>query len=151
MLARSPVLHYALCLSLLDVPAATRVLYLDCDTFFLGDVDALFERYAELDVYGRAEPGSRCSHFGNDPALVDEDALAELVSSEVSSEVLQEGTGTALPFNNGVMLFNHGAWRALAAALEGLFDSVFRFTVGLAIRPGAERERDVLHLREHRD
>ncbi len=28
---------------------------------------------------------------------------------------------------------------------------VFRFTVGLAIRPGAERERDVLHLREHRD
>jgi len=142
VLARSPVLHYALSLSLVDAPPATCVLYLDSDTRFFGDVEALFERYRDLDVYAREEPGSRRSHLGYSPALIDEDALATLAA--------QEGARPVPPFNNGVLLFNHGAFRRVAAALGGLFDLVFRFSVGLALRPGAEKESDVVHLREHK-
>lgn len=140
--ARLPVLHYALSLARLDLPPSAQVLYLDSDTHFFRDVEELFDRYRELDIYAREEPYSRASHLGYDARLVDEEAIDALAASE--------GARRVVPFNNGVMIFNHGAWTKIAARLDELLRITFRFAVALALRPGSEKQSDVVYLRENR-
>jgi hypothetical protein len=140
--ARLPVLHYALALARLDLPEDAQVLYLDNDTHLFRDVEDLFERHRELDVYAREEPGSRRSHLGYDPRLVDEDALGILAAGV--------GARPVVPFNNGVMLFNHGAWAKLARRLPELLRLTFRFSVALARSPGSEDQPDIVYLRRER-
>jgi hypothetical protein len=143
--ARLPVLHYATSLAkLAREDDVGRVLYLDGDTFFFGDVGRLFDRYAELDLYAREEPLSRRSILGPRPDVFDEAAVEALAA--------REGARFVPPFNNGVMLMSARFVRALAARLEAMLRDVFRFSVWLTGRPhdGGPAYQDLDHLRAHR-
>lgn len=142
-LAELPVLHYLLALARIEAEASSQILYLDSDTYFFRDVEELFDRYDELDVYAREEPFSRKSHLGYDPSLVDEEALSALAGQVDARHVP--------PFNNGILLLNHGASKKLAARIGDILHLVFRFSVGLASRPGADDQPDIVFLRENRD
>jgi hypothetical protein len=142
VLARYPILHKSTCLPRLLATGAERVLYVDSDTFFIRDVEALFDRYTDLDLYAREEPYSRRSPAGYRPEAIDEDALAALA--------LREGARPIAPFNTGVMLFNHGSWRKLAERVEELLRDVFRFSVWIADRTDTNFRPDITYLREHR-
>ena len=73
VLALYPTFHKFLALSQGPIESATQILYLDCDTFFFGDVEKLFDCYSACDWYARVEPGSRLCHYGYDPSYLDED------------------------------------------------------------------------------
>jgi hypothetical protein len=126
-LARYPLLHRFLNFRELAAAGATQALYLDCDTIFFGDVAALFDRYAGADVVGREEVHTSRSHYGADRSFVDEPLLARLAANE--------GAVAIAPFNLGVVLFNRGVVRTLAA-YEALFtDYAWRFALWTAQHP----------------
>src|SRR5262249_40427007 len=136
-----PTLHKFTCLPRLAATGASRVLGIDSDTFFFRDVGALFDRYADLDLYAREEPFARASPAGYRPEAVDEDALAALAA--------REGASLVAPFNIGVMLYNHGSFQKLAGRLGELLRFVFRFSVWLADRTEVPHA-DLVLLREQR-
>ena len=131
VLAEYPVLHKLLNFSDLAAMGAGRVLAVDCDTLFFGDVQLLFDRYADADCYAREEPSCRRSHFGYDPAYLNEDAFAQL------SRFL--GLREQRPFNVGVMLFNHDLCARLAPLQKLLVTYVWRFLLWLAAHPSDAR------------
>lgn len=55
-LRQYPLLHKFLNFAELAALRPRQVLFLDCDTLFFDDVDQLFERYADAQVYAREEP-----------------------------------------------------------------------------------------------
>jgi hypothetical protein len=75
VLERNPTLHKVLSLRHLATQGVDQVLYLDCDTFFFGDVERLFDLYRGRHFTAREEPSSRRSRAGYDAGYIDEDAL----------------------------------------------------------------------------
>ncbi len=130
-LAQYPLLHKFLNFPAIDTLDPLQVLFLDCDTIFAGDVEELFERYAEADCCAREEPTCARSHYGYDPGYVDESALAAIAASQ--------GVRVPPPFNLGIVLWNQAAWRRVPA-LDALFVRyVWRFLVGLVMQGPTHR------------
>src|SRR5579862_4472041 len=78
VLALYPTFHKFLSLTHGPIEGATQILYLDCDTFFLGDVERLFNQYPAHEWYAREEPMSLRSHHGYSPEHVDEPLLEHM-------------------------------------------------------------------------
>jgi hypothetical protein len=111
-------------LSLRHAPAADRLLYLDCDTYFFDDVALLFDLHQDADWYARDEVLSRRGYPHHyDPAYLDEDEL-KVVAAMV-------GASFIAPFNTGVCLMRRWALeRFLEQELEFL-DFGWRLAAGI--------------------
>lgn len=127
ILSQYPLLHKFLNFHEIAALNKDQVLFLDCDTLFFQDVEILFSRYADADAYAREEPTCARSHYGYNPAYVDEAALRQWAD--------QEGIRTPPPFNLGVVLLNHGLWNKLAALQPTLVSYAWRFAVWMAQHP----------------
>jgi hypothetical protein len=138
LLAHYPTFHKFLSLSHLPLWEASQILFLDCDTFFFGDVERLFELHDSHDWYAREEPLSRLSHLGRDPSHIDEDALDAVVRAE--------GLRPIFPFNSGVFLLNHGLWDRLGQLRIPYLDFCWRLLVGRQLAAG---ERSAWELDLH--
>jgi hypothetical protein len=140
VLTHNPTLHKVLALRLCPTEAASQVLYLDSDTFFFGDVGALFDRYGGHHFVAREEPGSRRSHYGYDPSYIDEGVLGDLAS--------QEGLRPVPPYNTGVFLMNGGLWHHLGALSDTFLIFAWRLTVGLRLASplGASPDNEIAWL-----
>ena len=122
VLALYPTLHKFLAAPRAAGEGVSQVLYLDCDTFFFGDVERLFDRYPHAAWNSREEPMTRQSHYGYDPSHVDEDALAATAT--------RGGFSLLTPFNAGVCLFNGGIWQEFPAIAQRFLETVWRLLVG---------------------
>lgn len=122
-----PLLHKFLNFAEIRALEPDQVLLLDCDTYFMGDVGRLFDGYAEADVVAREEVGSRRSHYGYDPTMVDEDRLSELGEAA--------GIQPAPPFNLGAVLLNNGVWRKIAPLAPLHASYAWRFMLWMAANP----------------
>ncbi len=143
LLARYPVLHNITCLPMLADEPARQILYVDADTHFFRDVEALFDRATELDVYAREIPGSPRSPHGRDRGAFDAELFAAVAA--------REGARVVTPFNTGVTLFNHGSWRTLGARVGEVLRDVFRFSVWLSRGVSKRDTEDIRYLRQHRE
>lgn len=125
VLAADPTLHKFLSHGALgDVG---RVLCCDADTLFAADVEELFDRYDEADLYAREEVHTGPSRHGPDPRFLDEPALRRLARDL--------GVRAIPPFNTGVVLLNHGRSADLAL-LHGWFVScVWHLMVWMSAHP----------------
>lgn len=139
-LATFPTLHKLLSLrALLPGRSLTRVIYLDCDTYFFGDVASLGTRYDSCDWYAREEPGSSRSYHGYDPGYLDEQALAALARSL--------GLVQVPPYNTGVVVLSAALARTLATLLDDFIWYAWRLLVGMCLwSPGLIAEDTVAHL-----
>lgn len=118
LLRHYPVLHKLLGLPLsLERQPARRLLYVDNDTYFHRDPALLLKACAEADFYAREEPFSRGSLLGHRPELCDEAMLAGLM-----------GPSPVLPFNTGVMVWNHDLARRLLPLCRDYLAAVIAFS-----------------------
>lgn len=125
-LATFPTLHKLLSLrGLLRAQSLSRVIYLDCDTYFFGDVASLATRYGNCDWYAREEPGSSRSHHGYDPGYLDEQALAALARSL--------GLVQVPPYNTGVVVLGAALARTLVSLLDDFIWYAWRLLVGMCL------------------
>jgi hypothetical protein len=125
-LAAFPTFHKLL--SLRGLPAAdsfSHFIYLDCDTYFFGDVARLAAEDRPCDWYAREEPGSSRSHYGYDPRYLDEQALAAIARSQ--------GLVPVPPYNTGVMVFRADLVRTLVTLLEDMIWYAWRLMVGMCL------------------
>jgi hypothetical protein len=129
VLALYPTFHKFLVLPHLPLPALSQLLYLDCDTFFFDDVNLIFDRHMEHDLYAREEPASRQSRLGYDPNHVDEEKLKAIAR--------REGMRYVAPFNSGVCLLNHGIWQSLIRLRDAYLGLAWRLLCGWARRSDA--------------
>jgi hypothetical protein len=127
VLAGYPLLHKFLNFDAIAALAPEQVLFLDCDTLFFNDVDALFTRYASAHCCAREEPTTRRSHYGYEPRYLDEDAMASIARAC--------GIAVPPPFNLGVVLMNHGLAARLAALQPAIVRYAWRFLVWMALNP----------------
>jgi hypothetical protein len=125
-LAAYPTFHKFFSLAGSPVDGLSQILYVDCDTFFFGNVDQLFERYRACDWYAREEPFSRLSHLGYQPNHLDEEVLAGLVR--------QEGVCSISPFNSGVCMLNNHVWRHFGSISGIYLDYAWRLMTGQYLR-----------------
>ncbi|MGD0603949.1 MAG: hypothetical protein ABSA53_10165 [Streptosporangiaceae bacterium] len=110
-LSAFPTLHKLLSLrGLSSAGSFSHLIYLDCDTYFFGDVAALTARYGQCDWYAREEPGSSRSHYGYDPSYLDEHALGAMAHSQ--------GLIQVPPYNTGVMVLRADLARTLVTLLD---------------------------------
>jgi hypothetical protein len=139
-LSRFPTLHKFLSLSACPSVGLSQILFIDCDTFFFGDVGALFERYSECHFYAREEPNSRRSAQGYQPGYLDEDMLYDIARVE--------GCGILPPYNTGVCLFNYGIWHGIAALSGEILSYAWRLLVGVRYRAplGPELDEQLYNL-----
>lgn len=122
VLALYPTFHKFLALANLPLPGLTQLLYLDCDTFFFGDVNVLFDQHADHHWYAREEPRSRRSHLAYNPRHVDEILLQYIARTEKVKYVP--------PFNSGVCLLNGAIWERLSALRDAYLDFAWRLLCG---------------------
>jgi len=122
-LADYPLLHKFLNFRELSAVGAAQILFCDCDTVFFDDVAVLFDRYGDADVVAREEVHSSRSPHGVDRSFIDEPLLAQLAAAG--------GAAAIPPFNLGVVLFNHGVWRALAGIEPRFVDYAWRLKTGV--------------------
>jgi hypothetical protein len=141
-LCHYPSLHKILSLQFLPVGDASQVLYLDCDTFFLGDVMNLFRKYRSHHFYAREEPWSRRSHYGYRPSYLDERLLAATVESE--------GLTFIPPYNTGVCMLNRGLWMSLAQACSKFLGYLWRLLLDICNNDQLARECSSTLLHELR-
>ena len=125
VLALYPTLHKFLALQLLPLESASQILFLDCDTFFFGDVTLLFEACSTHDWYAREEPRSLRSPHQHNPKHIDELLLNYIVR--------KEGLRHVLPFNTGVCLLNHGIWHKVVGLRHSYLDMAWRLLCGQAL------------------
>jgi hypothetical protein len=121
-----PTLHKFLSLRHCPSDGVEQILYIDCDTFFFGDVDELFERYRICHWYAREEPHSRRSRLNYDPQYLDEAALEDIAYKNHLMPIP--------PYNTGVCLMNHGLWRHLSQLDNEFLSFAWRLLVGLSRR-----------------
>jgi hypothetical protein len=122
-----PTLHKLLPLEFVP-PNASQVLYLDCDTFFFGDIAALFAGYHVHQWYAREEPGSRNAVlFPYSPWHLDEGTLQRIAASA--------GCRQVPPYNSGVFLLNHGVWKRLYALRREFLSWAWMLTIGASSVP----------------
>lgn len=126
-LTEYPLLHKLLNFAEISSLNPSQVLLLDCDTYFLNNVDDLFENFAEPDLVAREEVGSSRNHHGYDKNMIDEEKLAIL------GEKL--GIRPAAPFNLGVIMMNNGLWEKLAGLAPLLVNYAWRFMLWMAENP----------------
>ncbi len=126
-----PILHKFFNFNQIAAMGPRQALFLDCDTLFFGDVGRLFARYGDAHLYAREEPTCARSPYGYDPRYLDEEALARLAWSA--------GVRSPPPMNLGAVLFNHGAWNALAGLEEAMVSYAWRLMLWLALHPDPER------------
>ncbi len=131
-LSRYPIFHKMLSLQFLPAGNAAQILYLDCDTFFFGDVMALFRKYRSHDFYAREEPFSRRSHYGYRSSYLNEDSLAETCAAE--------GLAFIPPYNAGIFMLNRRTWRALAGARREFLLYAWRLLLGISENAQLARE-----------
>lgn len=124
-LSRYPTLHKFLSLRGIPETGIEQVLYLDCDTYFLADVEQLFARYSVHSFYGREETLSRRSHRGYDGGYVDEELLEDIAR--------KEGLAWIPPYNTGVCLLNNGVWRELGSSCDDFCRYVMRLLTGASL------------------
>jgi hypothetical protein len=129
-LSTYPVLHKWLNFGELERLNPSQILQADCDTFFFGDVDALFTRYSDRHFYAREEPASKASHYGYDPTYLDENVLAAIARNE--------GAAWVNPYNIGVCVLNQGIWSEIAKREAQWLSYVFRFAKGMAFNSQAK-------------
>jgi hypothetical protein len=136
LLADYPLLHKFLNFGRLAQLAGEpdQVLYLDCDTFFFGDVERLFDAYAIAHVVAREEVSCGRSHYGYDPEYLDEAQIASVAGAT--------GSQPPPPFNLGVVLFNAGAWRLLPPLEPTLLDYARRLATWMAMHPAVGRSAE---------
>jgi hypothetical protein len=129
-----PTFHKFLSLDHHFLEGVSQILYLDCDTYFFGDVEVLFSSCTATGLYAREEPNSRRSNSGGDPAHIDENALAEIVA--------WEGLHTVAPFNSGVCLMNGGFWNDLRRVSVSALDFAWRLLCGCELGMGQDANDD---------
>jgi len=134
ILALYPTFHKFLVLGCLPLEEATQILYLDCDTFFFGDVNLLFARDEGQDWYAREEFRSRRSPLGYDPNHVDEQSLQSIARGE--------GLNHIQPFNSGVCLLNRNVWNKLESLHNRYLDTAWRLLCGRELNRGNDNVRD---------
>jgi hypothetical protein len=122
VLALCPTLHKFLVVPASLLASLAGALYVDCDTFFLRDVERLFDLCSQADWYAREEHASRRSPHGYDPAHIDEDALARIAA--------EAGSRCVTPFNSGVCLLNGRVAPALEQVRVTLLDMAWRLLCG---------------------
>jgi hypothetical protein len=122
VLALCPTLHKFLVIPVCLLESLEAALYVDCDTFFLGNVERLFDVYSEAGWYAREEHASRRSPHGYDPAHIDEDALSVIAT--------QAGSRCVIPFNSGVCLLNARVAPALEQVRVTFLDMTWRLLCG---------------------
>lgn len=109
-----------LCLAVQDI---SQLLYVDCDTFFFGDVLALFEKYTIAQWYAREEPSSLMSPMGYDPTYINEELLCRTFNLEHLNYVPS--------YNTGVVLLNNGLCQTLISHRQVFLENAQRLLVGL--------------------
>lgn len=127
-LACNPILHKVLSLRFLPLRCATQILYLDCDTFFFGDVDDLFTVYSASHWYSREEPFSRRSPYGYNENHIDESTLLTIAE--------QESLRIVPPYNSGICLLNHRLWVWLLNLEPRYLEFAWRLMLGYHLHRG---------------
>lgn len=122
-LSSYPTLHKFLSLASFPSNELSQVLFLDCDTYFFGNVDHLFSHYCKHKWYAREEAFSERSAYGYDPSRLDETLLRQIFRAENLSPVS--------PYNSGVCILNHGIWNDLAALRSDFLSYAWRLMVGI--------------------
>ena len=136
-LACNPTLHKFLSLRRIPNRDFQQVLYLDCDTFFLGDVEHIFAQYNTHSFYAREEPNSRRSHYGYDAGYIDEELLGDTAANEELAVVE--------PYNTGICLMNQNLWRDLQPLATEFCSYVWRLLTGAALwRPEVINSRSLV-------
>jgi hypothetical protein len=108
--------------------SVSQVLFLDCDTFFFGDVASLFAKYQARHLYAREEPHSRRSAFLEyHPSHIDEHTLRRIAA--------EAGAAFVPPYNSGVVLLNHGLSAELWALRTEFLRFAWRLTLGASMFP----------------
>jgi hypothetical protein len=108
-------------------PDISQVLFVDCDTFFFADVEALFHKYRECDFYAREEVFSRRSVlFPYNPGYVDEDVL--------QTQAMTLDIEPIPPYNSGVFLLNGPVRRDLVALQKDFFCFAWKLAAGASLR-----------------
>jgi hypothetical protein len=135
--AGHPAFCKFICLQYLPLKETSQALYLDCDTFFFGDVEILFDQYQEFDWYAREEPTTHLSYLEYDSKHIDEQVLGRITAAEVVRAIS--------PFNTGICLLNHRAWQKFDRVRITYLDTAWRLAVGwwLALPDDSEDEMDV--------
>jgi hypothetical protein len=106
-----PTLHKLLSLrKLVETNSLTRLVYLDCDTFFFGDVADLAARYTGCDWYAREE-------------FRDARALGDITS--------KEGLILVPPYNTGVVLLTAELAHTLVSLLDDFVWYAWRLLLGI--------------------
>lgn len=118
-------LHKLLSLARLAATPAAPLLYLDCDTYVCGDLNALCDRYDGWGWSAREEPGSARSPHGYDPACIDEPGLARIAG--------EEGLVPVPPYNTGVFRVSGEAAVTLAALVEDFLWYAWRLLIGACL------------------
>jgi len=125
-----PVLHKLLSLRHLAGAYGDRLLYVDCDTYWFGDVSVLLESHVGAQWYAREEPASSRSHYGYDARHVDEHALGAIARDE--------GLVPIPPYNTGVFLADAGLVATIAGLVDDFLWYAWRLLVGASLwRPEA--------------
>jgi hypothetical protein len=112
-LSTFPHLHKLMSLGVFgSAQSLDRLIYLDCDTYFFGDVADLAGRYSGHDWYAREE-------------YLSEHALDEIAR--------REGLVTIRPYNTGVVVLTGGLVRTLASLLDEYLWYTWRLILGICL------------------
>lgn len=122
-LSRYPMMHKFLSLAHCSSTCEYRALYLDCDTFFFGDVATLFRSHCDKYFYAREEPWSARSRYGYDPSYLNEQQLLKIAHSQ--------GLVFVPPYNAGVCLLNHDLGQQLVSLSKELLQNCWRLLLGI--------------------
>lgn len=119
-----------------------NLLYVDNDTFFIGDVEELFGSLGgNADVCAREEPLTKRSYLGYDSSYIDESAMRSLLRLEKLNPIA--------PFNTGVVLMRRKVAERLSRNLDVFLSYLARFTLGMAeCRPSRSEQPFVSRARE---